>query len=191
MNCLFCDLRRRSSSILERLYKLWSICFNFSYNYKLNSFSCLQEYYNLQWLNIYIFNFFLAVGTVSCVKGNWVKSFDRKGWSACPKEYPFISGLERSLAALRFLDFILHLEGAECCSTTAVSYECTVVSLIRTIRRFVLSVFLSNLKLNYLYLLLTIVYSFSFYLPYFHFVFLLVNFSFSSSYLSFYICFSF
>ena len=128
---------------------------------------------------------------MSCVKGNWVKSFDRKGWSACPKEYPFISGLERSLAALRFLDFILHLEGAECCSTTAVSYECTVVSLIRTIRRFALSVFLCNLKLNYLYLLLTIVYSFSFYLPYFHFVFLLVNFSFSSSYLSFFIFFTF
>ena len=108
---------------------------------------------------------------MTCVKGNWVNSFDRKGWSACPKEYPFISGLERSLAALRFLDFILHLEGAECCSTTAVSYECTVVSLIGTIRRFVLSVFLCNLKLNYLYQLLTIIFSFSFYLPYFHFVF--------------------
>ena len=108
---------------------------------------------------------------MSCVKGNWVNSFDRRGWSACPKEYPFISGLERSLAALRFLDFILHLEGAECCSTTAVSYECTVVSLIGTIRRFVLSVFLCNLKLNYLYQLLTIIFSFSFYLPYFHFVF--------------------
>ena len=111
---------------------------------------------------------------MSCVKGNWVKSFDRKGWSACPKEYPFISGLERSLAALRFLDFILHLEGAECCSTTAVSYECTVVSLIGTIRRFALSVFLCNLKLNYLYQLLTIIFSFSFDLPYFHFFFFLL-----------------
>ena len=62
-----------------------------------------------------LYYFVLIVVSGSCEIGNWLTSFDSRGWSNCSSTYPYIKGLYRNSTSFLHWDGIYLLERAYCC----------------------------------------------------------------------------
>ncbi|XP_046863442.1 uncharacterized protein LOC124457205 [Xenia sp. Carnegie-2017] len=56
--------------------------------------------------------------TQACIKANWWRSFDKKGWSTCKLNNTFITGFWRNQLTNSKNDGIHKLEMAKCCSSS-------------------------------------------------------------------------